>query len=145
MGSLSGQTPSAMLPNGLLATGASYDSQASPRAAGWVSAAYLLNRTGTYSYTTVSISALHGKPTQAFTSGAAQMVRQWPIGVSLLALIQGGVSTSSTSTSGSIAGGAVGAWQLPKSNWVVVGTMRAITSAVQPVRNVVELGFGRTW
>jgi hypothetical protein len=105
----------------------------------------LTNKIGTYSYTTLSVSALHGKPTQAFTTGAAQVIRQWPVGVSLLALIQGGVTTSSTSTSGSIAGGAVGAWQLPKTNWVVLGTVRAITSAGQPVRNVVELGFGRTW
>lgn len=138
------QTPN--LPQGLLATGASYDAGASPRAAGWLSAAYLLNKTvGTYSYTTVSLSALHGKPTQAFTSGAAQLVRQWPIGVSLLALIQGGVTTTSTTTSGSIAGGAVGVWQLGKTNWTVIGTMRAITSAGQPVRNVVELGIGRTF
>lgn len=132
------------LPAGIAAAGASYNSQGSPKAGGWVSIAYLLTKTGggTYSYTTSDITMLRRKAQASMRTGAAQVLHQYGP-VTLLALAEAGVATTGTATGGALTAGGVVAWQI--KGWAILGCLRRVGTTIGTTQNVVELGFGRTF
>lgn len=134
-----------VIPQGLLAAGASYNVKASPRVGGWVSLANLVAKSGggTYAYSTMDLLERKGKPMTSIRTGAAQLLHAYgPI--SVLALVQAGIATSASATTGAFSGGGVFVYRPKRTDWAVIGEIRAVTAGgvTQPV---FEIGFGRTF
>lgn len=141
----SAQTATTPLPSGFAAAGMSYNSKSTPQIGGWVSAAYLMTKTGggTYNYSTSDITAVNGKATASMRTGVAQLLRQYRRGsISVLALAEVGVAASGSSTGAAVTVGGVGVWQPWRRQFSVLGAVRQLHTTVAGGQVVIEGGLG---